>query len=137
MTAIIVKSALIGTSCACLAACANTSHVLVYQHSNFGLNAGLNPATQSTHIRVGMRNEFAIITPRLQYEGKFAELDDQGQPIGPTESGTGYKAASSYVAARFRVSDPFKAPEVAEIVATGKAATSVGEMKGSSAFLSQ
>lgn len=118
------RLAVLIVSCASFVACANTSHVLVYQHSNFGLNAGLNPSTQSTHIRVGMRNEFAIITPRLEYDN-------------PENDKKGYKAASSYVATRFRVKDPFKAPEVAELVATGKAATDVGGSVGSAAFLAQ
>ena len=57
----------LGTSslAASLVSCANISHAVVYQHSNFGLNVGTNPATQNVHVRVGIRNEFAIITPKV------------------------------------------------------------------------
>lgn len=118
-----------------ISGCANTSHVVVYQHSNFGLNAGMNPATQSIHVRLGMRNEFAIITPKLEYDTTVEKMDPSGNVT--TVPAKGYHAASSYVATRFRVKDPFKAPEVAEIVATGKAATTVGEAIGSAAFLGE
>jgi hypothetical protein len=104
---------------ASLVSCANISHAVVYQHSNFGLNVGTNPATQNVHVRVGIRNEFAIITPKIK-----------------AEDGT-KKAASSYVATRFRVHDIYSVPEVAEIVATGKAATDIGASKGSAAFLGE
>ena len=104
------------------ASCANSSHVLVYQHSTFGLNAALNPATQTGHVRLGLRDETAIIAPKLR------PIDDE--MAAP-------KAASTYVASRYRVSDPFKAPEVSEVIATGSAATSVGKAQGSAAFLKE
>ncbi len=87
-------------------ACSNSSHLLLYQQSNLGLNAGLNPATQNLHVRVGLRRQFGAIVP------KYA--------VGA--EGERNQAASAFFGSRARVSHPFRVPEVAEVMATGRAA---------------
>lgn len=120
-----------------LSHCSNTSHLLVYQHSNFGLNVSSNPSTQKVHARLGIRNEIAVITPKTRQ----AVLDSNGEPETTTDKNgnqvakTKLKAVSSYVSSRFRVVSIYRIPEVAEVVATGKAATSIGKSRGSAAFL--
>lgn len=126
-TQLLLPALLAGAAALLNASCANSSHVLVYQHSTFGLNAAMNPATQSGHVRIGLRDETAIITPKLQPSPEEGWVEGTPKPTP--------KAASTYVASRYRVSDPFKAPEVEEIIATGNAATSVGKAQGSAAFL--
>lgn len=90
--------------------CANTSHLLVYQHTNFGMNAGLNPQTGNIHARIGLRKDFACVIPKI--------TDETTKEI---------KAASSYVSSRVRVRSPFEAPDIAEIIATGQAAVQMGD----------
>ena len=92
---------------ACLASCANSSHMLVYQKINLGINAGLNPQTGNLHARIGHRKEFACVVPKVSVGNKI-------------------KAGSSYVASRVRVNGPLSVPDIAEIIATGKAASNMG-----------
>lgn len=49
-----------------LPSCTNTSHAVLYQHSNLGFNTGIDPATANIHTRVGMRREFAAIIPKYK-----------------------------------------------------------------------
>jgi hypothetical protein len=88
--------------------CTNASHLLLYQHSNLGLNTGVNPSNQAVHCRVGIRREFGAIVP------KWAE---PGKKKGEEK----YEAASAYFGSRFRVSSIWKVPEAAEVLATGQA----------------
>lgn len=91
---------------ACLiGACANPSHLVVYQHSNLGVNAGVSPATNNLHVRVGLRREYAAVIPKY-------ESDTRSEPA----------AASSFVVGRMRVAGAFKTPETTEVIATGNAA---------------
>ncbi len=92
-----------------MASCANSSHMLVYQHTNFGLNAGVNPQSGNLHARIGHRQDFACVIPKIK------------------EEDGNIKAASSYVASRVRVHGPLQVPDIAEIVATGRAASNMGE----------
>jgi hypothetical protein len=93
----------------CLCGCQNSSHLLLYQQSSLGLNAAVNPSTQNLHARIGLRREFGAIVP------KYEKTKDDGT----TEN----QAASSYFGSRTRITSPFRVPEVAEIMATGEAAT--------------
>ena len=90
--------------------CTNSSHLLVYQHSNVGLNTGINPANQSIHARIGVRSEVAAIVPK--YEIKGANKTEEGK----------YEAASAYFGTRFRVNSIWEVPEAAEVLTTGNAA---------------
>lgn len=87
--------------------CQNSSHLLLYQQSSLGLNAAVNPTTQNLHVRIGLRREFGAIVP------KYERDDDSGEK----------QAASAYFGSRARVTSPFRVPEVAEVMATGEAAT--------------
>jgi hypothetical protein len=100
--------ALMAAACVCnLASCSNSSHLLLYQQSNLGLNAGVNPSTQNIHVRVGLRREFGAIVPKYT-------IDKDGKATN--------QAASAYFGSRARVKSPFRVPEVAEVMATGPAA---------------
>ncbi len=104
---------LIGSVFICnLTACSNSSHLLLYQQSNLGLNAGINPSTQNLHVRVGLRRQFGAIVPKYA----LVETDDSGKVT------TTNKAASAYFGSRARITSPFRVPEVAEVMATGRAA---------------
>jgi hypothetical protein len=85
-----------------MASCANSSHMLVYQHTNFGLNAGVNPQSGNLHARIGHRQDFACVIPKIEEDGTI-------------------------VASRVRVHGPLQVPDIAEIVATGRAASNMGE----------
>lgn len=89
-----------------LTSCANSSHLLLYQQSNLGLNAGVNPSTQNLHVRIGLRRQFGAIVP------KYAVDPDGGNT----------QAASAYFGSRARVTSPWRVPEIAEVMATGEAA---------------
>ena len=105
-----IEFSLAGAFALLISACANTSHMLVYQHTNFGLNAGVNPQSGNLHVRIGHRQDFACVIPKVKDE----------------TSGT-IKAGSSYVASRVRVHGPLQVPDIAEIVATGNAASNMGD----------
>lgn len=92
--------------CALLCGCSNASHALLYQQSNLGLNAGINPATQNLAVRIGLRRQFGAIVP------KYAKDSD----------GDGNQAASTFFGSRARISSPFRVPEVSEVMVTGRAA---------------
>jgi hypothetical protein len=96
---------------ALMASCANTSHLLVYQHTNSGLNSGINPQTGNLHVRFGYRQDFGCVFPKIKSNAVGDEV----------------KAASSYVASRVRVRGPWQVPDIAEFMATGRAATNLGE----------
>jgi hypothetical protein len=93
-----------------MTSCTNSSHLLLYQHSNLGLNTGINPANQSIHVRVGVRSEFAAVVPK--YVKKQTDLKAKKD----------FEAASAYFGSRFRVSSIWKIPEAAEVLVTGQAA---------------
>jgi hypothetical protein len=98
-------------ACICLmTSCTNSSHLLLYQHSNSGMNTGINPANQSIHVRIGVRREFAAIVP------KYIKRPDK---VG---SKPDFEAASAYFGSRFRVSSIWAIPEAAEVLVTGQAA---------------
>lgn len=96
-----------------LASCNNISHLLVYQHSNIGFCAGLNPETTNVHVRLGVRQEVATLVPKVEI------------PTGNNDE-TVKNAASAYVGMRVKMLSAFAVPEVEEIVASGKAAENVG-----------
>lgn len=100
---------------ASLTSCQNSSHLLLYQQSNLGLNAAINPSTQNLHVRIGLRREFGAIVPKYEME---ADSETLGIP-DPHEK----KAASAYFGSRARITSPWRVPEVAEVMATGEAAT--------------
>jgi hypothetical protein len=89
-----------------LSSCANSSHLLLYQQSNLGLNTGMNPSTQNLHVRVGLRREFGAIIPKYSKD----------------EGGFETQAASAYFGSRARITSPWRVPEVSEVMATGPAA---------------
>lgn len=90
--------------------CTNSSHLLVYQHSNLGLNTGINPANQSVHVRAGVRNEVVAIVPKYVIPPKDGEKENK------------FEAASAYFGTRFRINSIWEVPEAAEVLATGNAA---------------
>lgn len=92
---------------ACLCGCQNSSHLILYQQSSLGLNSAIDPATQNLHVRIGLRREFGAIIPKYEKED------------GKNEK----QAASAYFGSRARITGPFRVPEVAEVMATGEAAT--------------
>lgn len=94
--------------------CANSSHLLIYQHTNFGLNSGINPQSGNLHVRIGLRRDFACVIPKITMNNQETGTDD-------------IKAASSYVVSRVRVHGPLEVPDIAEIIATGKAAAQMGD----------
>lgn len=96
-----------------LMSCANTSHLLVYQHTNLGLNAGASPQSGNVHARVGLRREFACIVPKVQ--------------TPQNEKDPKIEAASSYVASRVKITNIYRSPEIDEVIATGEAASQLGE----------
>jgi hypothetical protein len=91
--------------------CANTSHLFIYQHSNFGFNAGTSPQSGNIHVGIGLRRDFACVIPKI----------DSGDKATPN-----IRAASSYVVSRVRTKSPFAVPDIAEIIATGEAADQMG-----------
>lgn len=91
---------------ASLSSCQNSSHLILYQQSNLGLNAAVDPATQNLHVRIGLRREFGAIVPKYEDDAKPGDK----------------QAASAYFGSRARVTSPFRVPEVAEVMATGDAA---------------
>ncbi|HEY1050766.1 MAG TPA: hypothetical protein VGE39_13445 [Prosthecobacter sp.] len=86
--------------------CNNTSHLLVYQHTNVGFCAGINPETSNVHVRLGIREENVIVAPKI-------------------EKDCDKTAASAFVATRVNVKSVFGTPEVNELVATGQAADNI------------
>ncbi len=100
---------------ALMASCANPSHLVVYQHSNLGVNAGMSPATNNFHVRIGLRREFAAVVPKY---------DDDPLPGMENED---FNAASAFIAGRMRVIHPMKTPEVTECIATGEAAINAAD----------
>lgn len=103
-------SAVALVSAATLTSCSNSSHLLLYQQSNLGLNAGINPSTQNLHVRIGLRRQFGAIIPKY--------TTGETNPDGTQTN----KAASAYFGSRARITGPFRVPEVAEVMATGAAA---------------
>lgn len=95
-----------------LASCNNISHLLVYQHSNVGFCAGLNPETSNVHVRLGIRQECGTMVPKVMVPKAGTD----------TKEAT---AASAYVGMRVTVRSAFAVPEVEEIVASGLAAENV------------
>jgi len=87
---------------------------------NVGVNAGTNPQSGNVFARVGIRKDVGVIVPKIEpADSSSDDLDSNGQPIA--------KAASSYVASRVTVVSPWKAPKVAEVIATGQSAINLGE----------
>lgn len=95
--------------------CTNSSHLLLYQHSNMGMNTGINPANQNVHVRIGVRSEFAAVVPK--YMKKAEAATDKNAAQEPN-----YEAASAYFGSRFRVNSIWQIPEAAEVLVTGQAA---------------
>ncbi len=106
----IASAAVIGSSCT------NSSHLLLYQHSNMGMNTGINPANQNVHVRIGVRSEFAAVVP------KYKKKEEEPAPGQTTKPEPNYEAASAYFGSRFRVSSIWQIPEAAEVLVTGQAA---------------
>lgn len=104
---------------ASLTSCQNSSHLLLYQQANLGLNAAINPSTQNLHVRIGLRREFGAIVPKYEME---PNPDTPGIP-DPHEK----KAASAYFGSRARITSPWRVPEVAEVMATGDAAIAAAQ----------
>jgi len=102
-----------------LASCANPSHLIVFQHSNLGVNAGVSPATNNFHVRVGLRREFAAVVPKYIDEG----TDANANRVRAQRN----EAASAFVAARMRVISPWHTPHISEILATGEAAVNIAK----------
>ena len=98
--------------------CTNSTHLLLYQHSNLGMNTGVNPANQNVHVRIGARSQFAAVVPKYvdTYKGKdgAAQATANGEPQ--------FEAASAYFGSRFRVTSIWKIPEAAQVLVTGQAA---------------
>lgn len=108
-----LRTATLAAALACMAAsCTNSSHLLLYQHSNLGMNTGINPANQNVHVRIGARSEFAALIPK--YKVRQAE--------GVKTSEPNFEAASAYFGSRFRVTSIWKIPEAAQVLVTGNAA---------------
>lgn len=103
------------TAVALMVSCANPSHLVVYQHSNLGMNAGMSPATNNFHVRIGLRREFAAVVPKYD--------DDPAPGISHED----FNAASAFIAGRMRVIHPLKTPEVTECIATGEAAINAAD----------
>lgn len=104
---------MLATALVCMAtSCTNSSHLLVYQHSNLGMSTGINPANQSVHVRIGVRNQVVAIVP------KYAIEPEDGRKKK-------FEAASAYFATRFRINSIWEVPEAAEVLATGNAAVLV------------
>lgn len=104
---------LTGLTCLSFSSCNNISHVLVYQHSNVGFCSGLNPQTNNVHVRLGIRQEVAALIPKVDHN-----ITDDPKATDPD-------AASTYIAMRVNVDNPFATPEVNELIATGQAAVNV------------
>lgn len=103
-------------ACIChLASCTNSSHLLLYQHSNLGMNTGVNPANQNVHVRIGARSEFAAVIPKYK-ERPIAPSNGAQAPV------PNFEAASAYFGSRFRVTSIWTIPEAAQVLATGNAA---------------
>jgi hypothetical protein len=108
---------LTGLTCLSFSSCNNISHVLVYQHSNVGFCSGLNPQTNNVHVRLGIRQEVAALIPKVDHN-----LTDDPKATDPD-------AASTYIAMRVNVDNPFATPEVNELIATGQAAVNIASDK--------
>jgi len=112
----LTKHALIALSaltCLSFSSCNNISHVLVYQHSNVGFCSGLNPQTNNVHVRLGIRQEVAALVPKVDHNTDSAVSEAEPD------------AASTYIAMRVNVDNPFATPEVNELIATGQAAVNI------------
>lgn len=99
-----------------LASCNNISHLMVYQHSNIGFCAGLNPETTNVHVRLGIRQEVATLVPKVAVPVAGKDKPENN-------------AASSYVGMRVKMLSAFDVPEVEEIVASGAAAENVSSVE--------
>jgi len=109
-----------------LASCANPSHLIVYQHSNLGINGGVSPATSNFYVRIGLRREFAAVVPKYK---------EEVPPFDVPEPKYENDAASAYVAARMRVTGVFSTPQISEILATGQAAINAANGNRVPAFI--
>ena len=110
---------------ALLAACSNASHALLYQQSNLGLNAGINPATQNLAVRIGLRRQFGAIVPKYAKDSTppaASPSEDGGASGNEASTEAGNQAASTFFGSRARISSPFRVPEVSEVMVTGRAA---------------
>jgi hypothetical protein len=110
---------------------------MLYQHSNLGVNAGISPASNNLHVRVGLRREFGAIVPK--YYDAEPKLDANGNQELDKDNKTATtpkrEAASSFVAARMRVRGPFQTPEITECLASGTAAINAASGNGLPSFV--
>lgn len=117
--------------------CANPSHLMLYQQSNLGVNAGISPATNNLHVRVGLRREFGAIIPK--YYDSVPKVGADGAEVvdkdGKVVTGQKREAASSFVAARMRVRSAFETPEITECLASGTAAIQAAGGNGLPSFV--
>jgi hypothetical protein len=98
--------------------CTNSTHLLLYQHSNLGMNTGVNPANQNVHVRIGARSQFAAVVPK--YVDTFKGQD--GTALTTADGEPQFEAASAYFGSRFRVTSIWQIPEAAQVLVTGQAA---------------
>ena len=102
-----------------LASCQNSSHLIVYQHSNLGFNVGVNPETSNVHVRLGLRQEVGTIVPKVDLSDEEGGQEQSEPGVRKTKR---FNAASAYAAVRMNTREIYMAPEVNEIVASGQAA---------------
>ena len=96
-----------------LSACANVSHMLLYQDTSLGIKGGLNPETNTANIHVGFRRNFATIVPKVQ-------PTVNGAPAGDMEAASVYSASNMVIRG-------LQVPDIDEIVVTGDAAAALGK----------
>lgn len=114
-----IKQLLCASVIACgFTSCTNSTHLLLYQHSNLGMNTGVNPANQNVHVRIGARSQFAAVVPK--YVDTYKGQDGKAASTADRESQ--FEAASAYFGSRFRVTSIWQIPEAAQVLVTGKAA---------------
>jgi hypothetical protein len=96
-----------------LSACANVSHMLLYQDTSLGIKGGLNPETNTASIHVGFRRNFATIVPKVKET-------ENGQPTGEMEAASVYSASKMVIRG-------LQLPDIDETVVTGDAAYALGQ----------
>ena len=89
------------------AACANVSHLVLYQNTNLGLKGTVSPQTGNTSIKVGFDREFLAILPKIKVDNP-----DGTQVL---EAGTVFSASRVNVRG-------LNVPDVEELILTGDAA---------------
>ena len=109
-------SLLMGIPLIFLAACANVSHVVIYQDNQLGIKGSYSSDTNSGTLVIGYRNKFASLIPK----------------VDPAVTGSDYQAASVYAGSQMVVHG-LGVPDVDEITATGQAAIYVASSSGGQA----